>query len=47
VAEIKDVTIWAQAADDCGTRRCVNGLALGANGGLPNASTRSRSDVER
>ena len=32
VAEIKDVAIWAQAAEESGRRRRVNGLALGTDG---------------
>ena len=32
MAEIEDVTVWAQAADDFGTGRGVNGLAQGADG---------------
>jgi len=31
LAEIEDVTVWAQAADDFGTGRGVNGLAQGAD----------------
>jgi hypothetical protein len=32
VAEIINVTVWTETTDDGGAWRCLNGLALGADG---------------
>ena len=32
MAEVVDISVWAQAVNDCGARRGINGEALGAGG---------------